>query len=825
MRRSKAPLPRRLPRSPLAAAILLACPAALMAQDQKTSGGLEEIVVTAQKRAEDLQDVPISIQALGTERLEELNIKKFKDYVAMLPTVTMQPAMGAGSGFTLVYMRGIATGGDGQATTSQPSVGMYLDEQPITTVQGNLDVHMYDIARVEALAGPQGTLYGASSQAGTIRIITNKPDPSKFSASYAVEGNIVDEDDTGYVLEGYVNLPLSDNAAVRLVGWSRRDAGYVDNKFGTRTFTADLSNPADDITIENSKFAEDNYNTVDTLGGRAALRLEIGDNWVITPTLQAQKQESNGAFADDLSDFTSGGNAVTHFKPEFSNDEWTQIGLTIEGSIGNFDVVYSGNLLDRDVDASFDYSDYSYFYDAYYTTGYFAGLHFDNNGDAIPPVARYTNNDAYKKQSHELRISTPVDRKVRGMVGVFWQKQEHEFQQNFMVEGLADVMLMNYGQPNIDRFADTVYLNNSDRTDKDQAIFGSVDWDITDKLTLTLGARFFEPEVTVKGFFGFGLGFNPARVPGSRPSDIDEPGDPANGGSGAFSPVGQGWSRNGEWRCPSQADYKDAPCLNVDKGIKESEHISRVNLTYKFSGDTMMYGTWSEGYRPGGINRNPFAGDYTSDFLTNWELGWKTTFLDNTLQFNGAVFLEEWEDFQVSFLGANGITQVANGPTAEVLGTELQGMWAPIDGLVISASMAYYDSELQDDYDGGAAKKGDPLPLTPDFKGNVVARYEFPMGTFEAFTQGALMYETSRPSNLDRADNDILGDIPARTVFDLSGGIGKDSWDLELFISNVTNEDAPIGISTQCNAGICGTQSYGIRTIPRTIGLRFSQEF
>jgi outer membrane receptor protein involved in Fe transport len=395
-----------------------------------------------------------------------------------------------------------------------------------------------------------------------------------------------------------------------------------------------------------------------------------------------------------------------------------------------------------------------------------------------------------------------------------------------MVEGLADVMLMNYGEPNMERFADTVYLNNSDRTDKDEAIFGSVDWDITDKLTLTLGARFFKPEVTVKGFFGFGLGFSPARVPGSRPSDgPDQPGDPANGGEGAFSPVGQSWSRSGEWQCPSQEDYKDAPCLNVDKGIDESEHIGRVNLTYKFSDDTMMYATWSEGYRPGGINRNPFAGEYTSDFLTNYELGWKTTFLDNTLQFNGAVFFEEWEDFQVSFAGDNGITQVDNGPTAEVIGTELQGMWAPIDGLTFSASVAYYDSELQDDYDGGAAKKGDPLPLTPDFKGNLVARYEFPLGNFEANLQGAAMFESSRPSQLARADNDLMGDLPSRSVFDLSGGIGKDSWTLEMFISNITNEDAPIGISAECATDVCGYQNYGIRTVPRTIGIKFSQEF
>jgi iron complex outermembrane recepter protein len=356
-------------------------------------------------------------------------------------------------------------------------------------------------------------------------------------------------------------------------------------------------------------------------------------------------------------------------------------------------------------------------------------------------------------------------------------------------------------------------------------VFASVSFDITDQWELTLGARFFEPEVTVKGFFGFGLGFNPDRVPGSGSNDAGEPGDPANGGSGAYSPVGQGWSRNGEWRCPSQADYKDAPCLNVDKGIQESEHIGRVNLTWKPAEDYMMYATWSEGYRPGGINRNPFAGDFKSDFLTNYELGWKTVWLDNTLQFNGAVFLEEWEDFQVSFLGANGITQVANGPTAEVIGTELQGLWMPMDGLRISGSMAYYDSELQDEYDGGAAPKGAPLPLTPDFKGNLIARYEFPLASFEANVQGTVAYESSRPSSLDVADNDVLGDIPSSTVFDLSTGVGKDSWTLELFVSNLTNEDAPLGISTQCTVSICGAQSYAIRMRPRTIGLKFSQEF
>ena len=213
--RSKS-LPSGLARNSVAAGVLLALVSpALLAQEAAT---LEEVIVTAQKRTENLQDVPISIDSLGSQKLQELNVQNFQDYVKILPSVASTPGLGSGAGFAAVYMRGIVTGGDGQATTSQPSVGMYLDEQPITTIQGNLDIHLYDIARVEALAGPQGTLYGASSQAGTIRIITNKPDPSKFLAGYSLEGNSVSGGDAGYVAEGFVNLPINDKTAIRLVG-------------------------------------------------------------------------------------------------------------------------------------------------------------------------------------------------------------------------------------------------------------------------------------------------------------------------------------------------------------------------------------------------------------------------------------------------------------------------------------------------------------------------------------------------------------------------------------------------------------------------------
>jgi outer membrane receptor protein involved in Fe transport len=729
---------------------------------------------------------------------------------------------------------------------------MYLDEMPVTTIQGNLDVHMYDIARVEALAGPQGTLYGANAQAGMIRIITNKPDPSEFSASYSLEANQVDGDDVGYIGEGYVNLPISDSVAVRLVGWKRKDAGYIDNVLRSRTFPGVAADPGDDITVTNTDKVDDNYNTIDTEGARAALRVDLNEDWSGTLSLMVQNQETEGAFGEDLSGFggSEGDRQVAHFQDEWVDDKFYQLGLTIEGKVGMFDVVYSGSFLDRNVNSVFDYSDYSYFYDVAYTSGYFAALHvadpyepaFYDTTNRIAPLARYGNNDNYERSTHELRITTPQDKRVRGMLGVFMMNSEHEFEQHWRVAGLSRTMEMNYLEPDGNRFDDTVYLNNMDRVDTDEAIFGQIAFDITDQLELTLGARKFKPETTVEGFFGFGLGFNRAEVPSGT-----EPGNPANGGDGANLDWAQYWSRNGEWRCPSQVDFKDTPCRNVKKGINENDEIYRVNLSYQISDDHMVYGTWSEGYRPGGINRNPFAGEFLSDFLTNWEFGWKTQWFDNSLQFNGAFFLEEWEDVQVGFQGANGITQNINGPTAEILGTEMDLLWAATENFTLGASWAIYDTELQDDYcpgcqaprdlngDGNTtgsgesanwADEGDELPFTPDLKASIIARYTFPLGDYEAHVQGSLAYQAERNPSLNQRDNILYyGEFAESTLVDFTAGIEKDSYALELFVKNVTDEDSSIALTSQCAPGTCGTQLYGITARPRTWGLKFTQNF
>ena len=203
-----------------------------------------DIVVTATRRAENLQDVPIAITALGTQTLDELQVDDFDDYARFVPSLSYR-SLGPGS--ANVYFRGVASGENANHSASLPSVGTYLDEQPITTTTGALDLHIYDIARVEALAGPQGTLYGASSQAGTVRIITNQPDTNSFYGALNAELNNVAHGDFGGTLEGFVNAPLSDSVALRVVAWYRHDAGYIDNIPGSLTF------PTSGITMNNDR--------------------------------------------------------------------------------------------------------------------------------------------------------------------------------------------------------------------------------------------------------------------------------------------------------------------------------------------------------------------------------------------------------------------------------------------------------------------------------------------------------------------------------------------------------------------------------------------
>jgi iron complex outermembrane recepter protein len=801
-------------RLPLAAAVaMVMCAPQAWAQDAAQEGKdkeartLDTITVTAQKREENLQKVPISLQVLGNTQLEQQNVAAFSDYAKLIPSLSFGTSGGgvfSGPGFVQLYMRGVASGNDANHSGSQPSAAMYLDEQPITTITGALDIHMYDIERVEALAGPQGTLYGANSQSGTVRIITRKPDPTGFSAGFSVEGSKIEDGGIGHVLEGFVNIPISSNAAVRLVGWQKHDAGYVDNIHGTRTF------PTSGITIDNADRVEKNFNDADTVGIRGALRFDINENWTITPQLVAQKMKAHGSTGVDPNvgnpdfgyDPSTADLAVKHFYPESSDDHWYQAALTVEGKIGNFDLTYAFSHMKRDVDSEADYADYGFWYDS--LAGYGAYF-YDNNGDLINPSQYIQATDGYKRTSHELRISSPSGNRLRMTAGLFWQQQSHDIFQRYKVDDLADDIEVN-------GWSDTIWLTAQQRKDGDKAVFGELAFDLTDSLTVTGGMRWFRNNNSLKGFFGYGDGFS---------------------GSTGVS------------QCFSNEQFHGAPCVNVDKSARESDSIGRVNLTWQINDTKMVYATWSEGYRPGGINRRSTLPPYQSDFLTNYELGWKTSWADNKLVFNGALFREEWDDFQFSYLGQNGLTEIRNANAARIDGLELDLAWAATYNLQINAGFAWYDAKLTRDYCVATDAQGnlDPecflpvddapdrafggtrLPVTAKFKGNVNARYTFDWQGGEAYWQASVAHQGDRTNDLREAQSAVFGKLGAYTLTDLSAGWRKDSWSVDVFLKNAFNTRGELARFSECAALTCGFESYTVFAQPRTLGVRFSKEF
>ena len=860
---------RAIARLPLAVAIYLAMNSAAFAQAntavQADAAGtpapppaamkdkaktLDTITVTAQKRRENLQKVPISIQVLDTKKLEEHQVKNFDDYAKLLPSVSFDEA---NPGNAHIYMRGVASGGDGNHSGSLPSVGTYLDEEPITTIDGLIDLHMYDIARVEALSGPQGTLYGASSEAGTLRIITNKPDPSKFAASYSLEANSIDHHGSGWVVDTMLNQPLNDHTAIRLVAWDEHDGGFITNQLGSRTY------PSWGGTVTNGSCVSSEFhictnthkrdaNSVDKYGLRAALKFDLNDEWTITPAIMTQRERVHGNFAEDSA---VGDYALMHNYPDKSDDYFYQAALTVEGKIGNFDLTYAYANLYRKIDAQSDYSDYSFWYDALHTYGAYI---YDNSGALINPSQHITSSDWFRKQSHELRIASPKEDRLRFIGGFFWQQQDHDIQQDYLVDGLADVLTVK-GWPN------TLWLTKQLRRDQDEALFGELSYDITDQLTATGGLRFFKVDNSLKGFFGFSEGFAPQSDPVTHPPS----------------------TRYGEAACvvkygPDPANwvpFKDAPCEVFDKTVKENNHIEKFNLTYKIDDDRLIYGTWSKGFRPGGTNRRGTLPPYLSDFLTNYEFGWKTSWLDHRLSWNGAVFREDWKEFQFSVLGANGLTEIRNAPQARINGFETEVNWAATYNLKLSGGLSYYDAKLTKDYcgftplgsdvpvtvcpagtinpqtglavPGPQAPAGTRLPLTPKWKGNLTARYSFDWANFDGYAQAAFVGVGRRLSDLqvaygqDPVDGHytispaaIKGDLPGYGTLDLSAGIKRNGWGLDAYVSNVLDRHAALTRYVQCVETICGNPDhavnvppdiYTIPNQPRTYGLRFTQDF
>lgn len=783
------------------------------AEAQTASQGVETVVVTATKRAENLQNVPFSIQAIGSERLDQLQIQGYTDYFKYLPSVTYQPGgtsggAGAGNGapgFANVYMRGVVAGGDGNHSGSLPSVGMYLDEQPVTTIGGNLNIHIYDIARVEQLAGPQGTLYGASSEAGTIRIITNQPDPSGFEASYDLEGNHVDHGDFGYIFEGMVNQPIAENAAIRLVAWDEHDAGFIDNVPGTRFY------PTSGITINNFKIAKDAFNDADTIGARGALKIDLNSNWTITPSLIAQEEKSNGVTSWDP---RVGYLEVTHFYPDYVHDGWWQAALTVEGKISDLDLVYSGGYMDRRVREESDYTDYSFWYDTLY--GY--GAYWTNNaGKPVDPSQYILAQDHFTKTSQELRISSPGSDRLRFVAGLFYELQTHYILQDYKINAIGSDI-------SVPGWPSTIWLTDEERTDRDYAAYGEVSYDILPNLTATGGLRLFEAVNSLEGFFGFGAGYS---------------------------------SHTGVSQCFAPPSEPGDPCTNLNKAVTETGETHKLNLSWHVDDDHMVYATYSTGFRPGGINRRGTVPPYQPDTLDNYEVGWKTTWLNHDLRWNGALFHEVWNNFQYSVLGLNSFTEIHNAGTGIINGIETDVDWLVDDHLSFAGSGAITDANLTTvlcgvtnpannqpvtvcpgplDPNPPWAPANTQLPVTPKYKGNITGRYQWNFLDFLAHAQVSLVSQSSAwPDLRIEAPNPVTGvETPIRsalgkqagfTTIDASLGVERDSWHAELFVQNLFNAPGDLFNFPMCTTQVCENETYQTPITPRLIGIRFGQKF
>jgi iron complex outermembrane receptor protein len=834
---------------------------------------LGEVIVTATRRAESIQKVPISVQALSSEKLAERQVKGLSDLVTLLPSVSFA---GLGPGRQTTYFRGIVPAGGTYA-----SVGYYLDDIPITGV-GVPDIHVYDLERVEALSGPQGTLYGAGSLAGTIRFISNKPKLDLFEWGYDLEGNKYGPGSIGGQLESFVNVPVSESMAVRGMAYVRRDGGYVDNTPNngklndgrSSVLTLGDNNPATSFTLDNSAIAEDNYNTVREFGLRVVGLWEPAPGWEVTPQVTAQYQTSKGYFGFD----PRLGDLEVHDYDETKNDDrWYQAQLSVHGHIGDWDVVSATGYHQRRTKLLNDYTYYTVTYDGF-GPGYENYLQFfDKSGcsgsGATLRCTKFLNPTQYfhgltyrDKFTQEFRVTTPDTWPFDITAGAFyhWQKQENNTY--YAIRGLDQIVgytragggdsnpaglgipvgnggTMILGNPAVKE--DGFYITESDQIYHDKALFAEGHYNITPTLKLTAGIRYFKTDYTVKGF----AGVMASALNTTTSLNV------ATNTKGCVLPL------------PKER----LQCLNTNFAAAdqvgrydESGETHKIALDWQITPTKMIYANYSTGFRPGGFNRplrirnvgvatvDPFK----SEELTNYEVGIKTLWGGN-FRFNAAVYFEEWDNIQYSVVvsGAQGAGITGNAGKARVYGVEYDAD-LKLGEFTISSSGAYNDAALDGNFCNFAfdatsraitqlascalgatvpgsspptpqvaAADGTRLPRQPKFKGTTSIRYDTEWGDYTAFAQGAALYQTGATQDLNVFNNDLLGNTSGFVTFDFSGGVKKDNWTFNVFMQNAFDRRGQLTRNTFCSIAFCSGSSRAFPIKPQFFGARFGQRF
>ena len=731
----------------LASAVLMASPSITAQEDRK----IEEVIVTAQKKSENLQDVPISVNTLSNEDLNNLNIKDFSDYVLQLPSVSAiqrRPGMGQ------IFMRGISDGGNSNQSLQGPAVAIYLDESPVTMIGDNLDVHVYDIERIESLSGPQGTLYGAASQAGNLRIITNKPS-SDFDTGFNVSLDTTSGGGLSNMVESFINIPLSDNAAIRIVGYNDKDAGYIDSVSDSITF------PLSGITRGNDDYVENDFNDSVKSGYRAALRINLDDNWVLDGSIMGQNLESDGVWDHDPDRL--GSYKVGRFFEDSQEDDWTRFSATITGDLGFADLTFTTSSLDRDFEVLSDYSHYSIdgYVEGYYTcyTSYF--------GPCVDPSIQFENDTSQTFDTHEIRLSSNSDNRLSWILGAFYTENETKYNSQWHIPPI-------HPDAKVPTSKDLYYQTEQVRKDSEDAIFGELYYQLNDKTNITIGHRRFDNETKLNGF------------------------------------VGTVW-----W--PSSLIGSSTRPDNVNSVFKGKDSITKLNIAYDVSDDTMIYLTKSEGYRPGGANRTQQLGStYDADFLKNTEFGFKSIFSNGKARLNGALYQMNWDDIQLGWFDSSIslLGLVDNIGKAESSGYELDLRYLLTDNLSFNIAASKNDAKLKADYvlrGSVRARNGQDLPFTPDLKYNFNVNYESNEGNIMQLNYA---YVDSMWNDLFYADREKQDSYAIANFFYIKPI--NDNSSIQIYIDNIFDEKAELFINSE------DIQRLITVNRPRSIGIKYS---
>ena len=814
----------------------------------------DEIIVTATKRAETASDIPIAVSALGESTLNELRVDVFTDYLVQLPGVT---AGGAGPGNNTIYIRGLASTTPATSIAGvaglAPNVAFYLDEQPLVQPGRNLDVYAADLERVEVLSGPQGTLFGASSQAGTVRMITNKPKIGVEEANFTIGSSFTKGGEASFKGEAVYNVPIGDSLALRGVIYGDRQGGWTDAVAGTlnirdsaryRLATATRDNgtvigaragfqPGLDLSnvniLDANAIVEEDQNDATYFGFRVSALKEINDDWSLLVGYAHQELETDGIF---LANPNLGEHEIQTYEENELSDEFDNFNWTLKGRLGALEAVYTGAYTDRTAEQRIDYSEYLYVaqYLPYYICDYSVSYGGPNPTGTCQAPNLYGGIDSnLKVQTHELRFNTPAEKRLRATVGGFYSDTVLKERVNFNYPG-NQLVYYNpggtitpttpQGFPDNFRFPgpgyssddtafgpDTIFRNDTRRTDKQLGVFGEATFELNDQFALTVGARYYDNSVDLDGTANSSFcNLFSQEDRNSFGTDINDLYD----GDGSYTFTRTcGTARTTYTLNDSLAD------IQADLGVAGGERlfnelrapdkaeadgvIKKITGTYTPNDDLLFYATYSEGYRPGLLNRpgGTTAGAFTvpfeleTDDVQNFEFGWKTRLMDNQLQFNGSAFYVDVTDLQATIFDTSIVNLFfnANAGDATIKGVEGEVTWAPasVSGLTVTGAYSFLDTEITDvKIPTDDVRVGDSLSFAPEYQFNVRARYEWETGGgLTAHVMPQLVHSAESFSDIIVKNRDR---IDGWTKLSASVGLTGDNWTGELFVDNILDE-------------------------------------